>query len=188
MDQQAVLRWVQANIANFGGDPTKVTLGGQSAGSQDTAANLVSPGSAGLFRGAIEHSPAPGFSPVFPAFVSPGPALANGNAFAAAAGCSSAACLRGLSAARILQLQGTPNANGPFVTGPFVDGPGGTIPISAETAWTTGAFNHMPIMGGSTKDEFTFLSSITEYFSGPPQHPMTPAEYSATIIGTFGPI
>ncbi len=188
MDQQAVLRWVQANIANFGGDPTKVTLGGQSAGSQDTAANMVSPGSVGLFRGAIEHSPAPGFSPVFPAFVSPGPALANGNAFAAAAGCSSAACLRGLSAARILQLQGTPNANGPFVTGPFVDGPGGTIPISAETAWTTGAFNHMPIMGGSTKDEFTFLSSIQEYFSGPPQHPMTVAEYNATILGTFGPV
>ena len=45
----------------------------------------------------------------------------------------------------------------------------------------------MPIMGGTTKDEFTFLSRIQEYFSGPPQHPMTPAEYTATIIGNFGP-
>src|SRR5262245_3435341 len=50
LDQQAALRWVKANIAAFGGDATKVGLGGQSAGSQDTDANLVSPGAAGLFN------------------------------------------------------------------------------------------------------------------------------------------
>jgi para-nitrobenzyl esterase len=184
MDQQMVLHWVQANIANFGGDPTTVALGGQSAGSQDTAANMVSPAASGLFSRAILHSPVPGYSPIFAAFLPASNALANGNAFAAAAGCSDSACLRGLSAARILQLQGTPNANGPYVTGPNVDGT--VIPISAEQAWETGAYTHMPIMGGSTKDELTFLSSITEYFSGPPQHPLTPTEYVASINGLFG--
>src|SRR4029079_18484660 len=48
LDQQAALRWVKANIANFGGDPTRVLLGGQSAGASDTGANMVSPGAAGL--------------------------------------------------------------------------------------------------------------------------------------------
>ena len=57
LDQQAALHWVQANIANFGGDPTKVALGGQSAGSQDTRANMISPGAAGLFNRAINQSP-----------------------------------------------------------------------------------------------------------------------------------
>jgi para-nitrobenzyl esterase len=183
LDQQAALRWVQANIAAFGGDPTKVALGGQSAGSQDTAANMISPGAAGLFNRAIQQSVPPGYE-FFQSFASAATALANGNAFAAAAGCSSAACLRGLSAARILQLQGTPNASGPYVTGPYVDGT--IIPIPVETAWTTGQYTKMPIMGGSTKDELTFISSITEYFSGPPQVPLTPAQYAAAINGFFG--
>jgi para-nitrobenzyl esterase len=176
LDQQAALRWVKANIAAFGGDPTTVALGGQSAGSQDTDANLVSPGAAGLFNRAIQQSAPFGGNPVLdlpPASA----ALTVGNNFAAAAGCSTASCLRGLSAARILQLQGTPNANGPYIIGPFVDGT--ILPIPFATAWSTGRYNKMPIMGGSVKDEVTFFSSITEYFSGPPQVPLTPAQYAA---------
>jgi carboxylesterase type B len=50
MDQIAGLQWVQRNIAAFGGDPTRVTLAGQSAGAYSVAAHLASPLSAGLFR------------------------------------------------------------------------------------------------------------------------------------------
>jgi carboxylesterase type B len=46
MDIQAALRWVQRNIEKFGGDPGNVAVGGQSAGAQDTAANMLSPLSA----------------------------------------------------------------------------------------------------------------------------------------------
>ncbi len=173
LDSQAALRWVQKNISAFGGDPSNVTLGGQSAGAIDTSANLISPASSGLFHRAITQS-----SPIPNAFFLPaGPALTNGNKFAAAAGCSNAACLRNLSTARILQLQGTPNASGPYVTGPIVDGT--IVPVFPETAWTTGAYHHMPILGGTTKDELTFGLAISEYFSGPPQVALTPAQYQA---------
>jgi len=61
MDQQAALRWVQRNIARFGGDPANVTIFGQSAGSQDIGLQLLSPGGRGLFRRAIMESGTPGF-------------------------------------------------------------------------------------------------------------------------------
>mmetsp|Transcript_2520 Transcript_2520/g.7559 ORF Transcript_2520/g.7559 Transcript_2520/m.7559 type:complete len:607 (+) Transcript_2520:74-1894(+) len=56
-DQQNALRWIKQNIAAFGGDPTRVTLQGQSEGAGIILAHLVSPGSAGLFHRAIFHSP-----------------------------------------------------------------------------------------------------------------------------------
>lgn len=55
-DQQAVLRWVQRNIAAFGGDPDNVTLFGESYGGLSVSAHLVAPGSAGLFHRAIVQS------------------------------------------------------------------------------------------------------------------------------------
>jgi para-nitrobenzyl esterase len=59
LDQQCALRWVREHIADFGGDPTNVTLFGESAGAASVGEHLRLPGSAGLFDRAVMQSGAP---------------------------------------------------------------------------------------------------------------------------------
>jgi len=141
MDQQAALRWVQRNIARFGGDPHNVTIAGQSAGGLSVLAQMVSPGARGLFQRAIVQSGA------FALNQRPlATAEAAGEAFATAVGCpdQSAACLRNASVSDLV------NDFGVEIPG-VVDGSVLTQPIG--TALATGQFARVPIINGITHDE-----------------------------------
>ncbi|MEU0879375.1 carboxylesterase family protein [Lentzea sp. NPDC005914] len=56
LDVVSALRWVQRNIARYGGDPSNVTVAGQSSGAQTVASLMVMPVARGLFHRAIAHS------------------------------------------------------------------------------------------------------------------------------------
>ena len=68
LDQVAALEWVRDNINGFGGDPSRVTVFGQSAGGGSVAALLVMPRAAGLFQRAVAQSvPGAFFTPALAA-------------------------------------------------------------------------------------------------------------------------
>lgn len=56
LDQIAALKWIHSNIASFGGDPSRVTIAGQSAGAGSVNALIITPQAAGFFHGAITES------------------------------------------------------------------------------------------------------------------------------------
>ena len=93
MDQQLALKWVNENIKNFGGDPDKVTIFGQSAGAMSVGLHLLSsPESKPLFRGAIMES-----NPFSLPFKTKEEGRNIGNVFQGMLDCKDAACLRELT-------------------------------------------------------------------------------------------
>jgi para-nitrobenzyl esterase len=111
MDQQAALRWVQANAARFGGDPSRITLFGESAGGTSVVLHTVAPESRGLFARAIVQS---GPAPRLP---SRERAQSIGTLAAQALGCTTdvARCLRAADAFRLQgAVSGTTEPGGIF--------------------------------------------------------------------------
>ena len=179
MDQVAALRWVRANIAAFGGNPNEVTVGGQSAGAWAGCDLIASPAARGLFERAILESgtcAAGGSGSNATAPISTlGTAEAAGQTFAASVGCSDATtqlrCLRALPASKLIsgELAATWGVN----TGPAV------LPISPAAAWAKGQINRVPVLVGTTHDEYRFRTFVNVDLLG--GGPLTPASYAARV-------
>jgi len=149
MDQQFALKWVQNNIAAFGGDPGNVTIFGQSGGGTSVMANLASPTAKGLFHRAINQSG------TRIAVTTPATALKLGQEFASAVGCAdqSAQCLRSLTVDQVLKNQAGILTR--VVEYPSVDGT--VITRTALDAFSNGDFNRVPILTGLVLDEQAFF-------------------------------
>jgi para-nitrobenzyl esterase len=192
LDQQAALRWVRRNAPAFGGDPSNVTVGGQSNGGYNALLHMVSPLSSGLFQKAISQS---GTRVIFDPIPTRKEAEANGVAFAIAAGCGSgvgsdvARCLRDLPAARVEALAGTAMDRSRFVINTaIVDGT--IIPEQPLALFKSGRFSRVPLMFGATADERNVFTMVAAYWAAKTANGVivaTEQDYRDFVGSSFGP-
>ena len=174
LDQVAVLRWAQRNIGAFGGDPGRVTIFGQSAGSSSVNTMMASPLARGLFHRAIGQS---GGALGWHAFPLRAEAERAGLAFAQALGARAIAELRARPAR---EIQFTRPDQGGGLSETYDSNDAGAVDRS--TAWATldgyvlkerardvferGGQNDVPLLAGAARDEGATLpgaSSLGEF-------------------------
>ncbi len=167
MDQVAALRWVQRNVAQFGGDPGNVTIMGQSAGSMAASLLQIDPQARGLFHRIVGMS-----GSVHGELMAPVP-LATGEeqglALQQALHAPSIEAMRDVAGDRILAA-----ATGLPRSAIVIDGV--HITASPEQTFAARAHADVPVMLGFTRDErFADLGSVNSI-----------AEYEARVSEAFG--
>jgi para-nitrobenzyl esterase len=188
-DQQFALRWVQRNVARFGGDASQVTIDGASAGGSSMCDQIASPTAAGLFHQAMIFSghyndvtgAAAGLEVQDCKGALPTVHHANviGGQFAAAVGCGSgtpaavAQCLRAVAPTTVFQVAGGGyQLGGQGTVAPTLNG--STLVATLPEELKTGAFNRVPVINGVARDE-AIVGAAT-----------TPASYAQLVQQQYG--
>lgn len=184
MDQRKALQWTNDNIANFGGNPSRITIGGQSAGGMSVATHLIAPESRDLFSQGIMES-----NPLGLPFHYRDTAKENADACMQYLGCAidDVACMKSKSAEEVLDAQKNApslNLDNLFINflpwSPLVE-EFGEIPQQPFTAMMNGDIKQLPMLQGSVRDEGQLF--VYELFTSP----LSEAAYKAVVTGVFGP-
>src|SRR5438093_2010644 len=165
LDHVAALKWVRKNIAAFGGDPSRVTIFGESAGSWSVNVVQATPLAKGLFQRAIGES-----GGQFARTAKLATAEGAGTTFMKAAGADSVRALRALPAEKI---QSTP-----FLRS-AINVDGWVLPSDVRTIFAQKQHNAAPVLVGSNGNEWTTLSN-------PAQFPKTLADYRRRVETQYG--
>ncbi|KAL0945837.1 hypothetical protein HGRIS_012120 [Hohenbuehelia grisea] len=162
-DQIAALQWVQKNIGAFGGDKTKVTVFGESAGAVSIGVHYLRPSFSNLARAAIFQSGSAGTTLAYPG----NHRQANWDDYVKAVpGCASLVstprtfeCLRKQNSTTLLAAHAASDfkAVEQFPWVPSLDGAGGLFPDFPSKLYAKGQFARLPFISGANLDEGTIL-------------------------------